>query len=181
MLTAAAVTVLGAGILTASTAFAQSTTAAQDPMSSLVQKIADKFNLNESEVQAVFDEERGERHATMQADFEKQLSTYVSEGKITEEQKQLILEKRLEINAERESNKGAFKNLSNEERKTQMETRRAELEAWATENEIDLQYLMPKGGKGHGMGGRGDFGQRNQDQQSTTTPTPITSESTITQ
>lgn len=181
MLTAAAVTVLGAGILTASTAFAQSTTTAQDPMNTLVQKIADKFNLNESEVQAVFDEAHEEQHAKMQAGFEEKLSQYVESGELTEEQKKLILEKRLEMNADREANKEAFKNLSDEERKAQKDAKRAELEAWAEENNIDLQYLMLKGGKGPGFGGRGDFGQRNQGQQSTTEPTPIASEPTVTQ
>ena len=174
MLTAAAVTVLGAGILSASTAFAQqSTTSGQDPMTSLVQKIADKFNLNEAEVQAVFDEAHQERSATMQADFEKQLSQYVTDGKITEAQKKLILDKRAEMESQRESNKDEFKNLSEDERKTHMETKKTELDAWAKENGIDLQYLMPQRGKGGGpgMGGHRGFDQGKDDQQSTATPT----------
>ncbi len=173
MLTAAAVTVLGAGILSASTAFAQqSTTSEQDPMSSLVQKIATKFNLSQDDVQAVFDEEHEERHTQMEANFEQQLSQYVSDGKITEQQKQLIIEKRKEMASERESSKDNFKNLSEDERKTQMNAKKTELEAWAKENGIDLQYLMPKGGRGGpGMAGHGGFGQGKDDQQSTTTPT----------
>lgn len=170
MLSAAAISVLGAGIMTASTAFAQSTTTAQDPMSSLVQKIADKFNLNKDEVQAVFDEAHKERHTQMQADFEKQLSQYVSDGKITEQQKQLILEKRKEMEADREAKKDAFKNLSDEERKSQMDQKKTELESWAKQNGIDLKYLMPHGGRGPGMGGHGGFRPDGQDRNATTTP-----------
>lgn len=172
MATVAAVSVLGAGILTASTAFAQqSDSSMQNPMNSLVEKIATKFNLNQDEVQAVFDEAHKERHGEMKAKFEEQLSTYVSEGKITEEQKQLILQKREEMDAEREANKDQFQNLSDDERRSQMEQKRAELKAWADENGIDLQYLMPKGGRGHGMGS-GDMVPRGEaDSQSTVTPT----------
>jgi hypothetical protein len=167
MLTAAAVSVLGAGLLTATTAFAQNESTVQDPMHSLVQKVADKFNLNQDEVQAVFDEAHKERHAEMEAKFEEQLSQYVSEGKITEEQKQLILQKHEEMKANRETNKETFRNLSDEERRTQMEQKRAELEAWAEENGIDLQYLMPFGKRMHV---RGDLGPANMDQQSTASP-----------
>lgn len=166
ILTAAAVSVLGAGILTASTAFAQteSTATTQDPMNSLVQKIADKFNLNKTEVQAVFDEVHDERHAAMKADMEEKLSQYVTDGKITEAQKQLILQKHKEMQSERKANKDEFKNLSSDERKTQMDAKRTELETWAKENGIDLQYVMPHGGKGvfmirHGDSGPGGHGQ----------------------
>ncbi len=173
MLTAAAITVLGAGILSASTAFAQqTTTSTQDPMNSIVQKIADKFSLNKDEVQAVFDEAHEERHTQMEAEFETQLSQYVSEGKITEDQKKLIIEKRNEMESQMKADKDSFKNLSDDERKSQMETKRSELESWAKENNIDLQYLMPKFGKGGaGMGERRVFIQHTDDQQSTVTPT----------
>ncbi len=172
ILTAAAVSVLGAGILSASTAFAQTTTSTQDPMNSIVQKIADKFNLNKDDVQAVFDEAHEEQHAKMEANFESQLSQYVSEGKITEAQKKLIIEKRTEMESQMKADRDSFKNLSQDERKSQMETKRAELESWAKENNIDLQYLMPKFGKGGpGMGGHRGFGQGADDQQSTVAPT----------
>jgi hypothetical protein len=170
MLTVAAVSVLGAGLLTATTAFAQNESTAQDPMNSLVQKIADKFNLNKDEVQAVFDESHKERHAEMKAKFEDTLSQYVSEGKITEEQKQKILEKHKEMQSEREANREAFRNLSDEERRAQMEQKHAELKQWAEENGIELEYLMPKFGKVHGMGHK-VFGSATENQKYVLTPT----------
>ncbi|MBA3723606.1 MAG: hypothetical protein H0W89_01785 [Candidatus Levybacteria bacterium] len=173
ILTAIAVTVIGAGTVTASSAFAQTETPVQDPMNSLIQKISDKFGLNKEEVQAVFDESHKERHAAMQADFEAQLSQYVENGEITEAQKQLILKKRQEMDADRQSNKDSFKNLSKDERKVKMDDKKAELDAWATENKIDLKYLMPHGGKGHGMGGRGSFDRQDHMGKTPIRPTTI--------
>lgn len=39
-------------------------------MSSIVQKIADKFGLNKSDVQAVFDQDLADRKAAMEGKFE---------------------------------------------------------------------------------------------------------------
>lgn len=171
ILSVAAVTVLGAGILTASSAFAQNASSAEDPRNTLVQKIADKFKLDKNEVQAVFDEAHNERHTKMQAVYEQQLSQYVTDGKLTEEQKQLILEKHKEMRAEREANKDSMRNLSEEERRAKMEAKRAELEAWAKDNGIDIQYVMPKFGKGHGMGRHGFGGPQGSETPSTMSPT----------
>ncbi len=148
--TFAVVTVLGLGILGSSSAFAQSASNSQSPMSSLVQRVAEKFGLNQTDVQAVFDEAHEEKKAEKQANFETKLSQYVADGKITEDQKQLILQKRTELDAQRETNKESMQNLSGDERRAKMEEERSALEAWATENGIDIQYLMPQGGRGHG-------------------------------
>jgi hypothetical protein len=115
----------------------------------IVQKIAEKFNLNQDEVQKVFDEVRSERQAEMEAEQQEQLTQLISEGKITEEQKTLIENKQKELRENMESEKDNFKNLTHEERRAQMEEKRSELETWANENGIDVQYLMPFGGKGH--------------------------------
>src|SRR3989344_1310095 len=63
----------------------------------IVQKIAEKFGLNESDVQAVFDEERDERHAEMQARWKERLDDLVNEGKITSKQKQALIDKHEEM------------------------------------------------------------------------------------
>ena len=69
--------------------------------------------------------------------------------KITEEQKQLILQKREEMHDAREAKRESNASLTPEERKSQMEAKKTELEKWAKENGIDMQYLM-LGGRGHG-------------------------------
>jgi hypothetical protein len=133
-------------------------TASTNPMSSLVQKIAQKFNLSEADVQAVVDADRAERETQMkaerEADNEKRLAEAVTKGEITEAQKQLILAKQKEIEATRESSKPAdMKNLTDDEKtavKTKMDAQRSALEEWAKTNGIDVKYLMMGG---HGPGG----------------------------
>jgi TRAP-type mannitol/chloroaromatic compound transport system substrate-binding protein len=152
---AVALTILGGSILGTRAIYAQDST----PVSSIVQKIATKFNLNEDEVQAVFDEERDARRADMEARYSDMLDEAVQKGYITESQKELILEKRAELDVERETHMKDFVNkrdLSDEERasiREEMQAHHEELQKWADENNIDLKYLM-----GFGMKFRGGFG-----------------------
>ncbi|HMT56329.1 MAG TPA: hypothetical protein PKD20_05665, partial [Candidatus Saccharibacteria bacterium] len=91
--------------------------------SSIVDKLVSKFNLNRDEVQAVFDEQHDEMEAERAQEMSDRLQEKVDSGDITAEQKTLI------------ENKLA-------EQKTAREAERSELEAWATENNIDAKYLM---------------------------------------
>lgn len=152
----ATVGVLTVGALIAGTnmVFAEDSSTNQQ---SLVQKLAARFSLNESDVQAVFDESRAEHQAARQAEMKAQLETRlnqaVTDGKITAAQKQLILDKHQEMQEQREADRTAWLNKTPEERRTAMEKRRAELEAWASTQGIDIAYLA--GGKG-GMMDKGD-------------------------
>lgn len=122
---------------------------------SLIQKLVEKFGLKTADVQTVFDSVRQDRQAEMQKAMAERLDTFVSEGKITAEQKKLILAKHQQMQQERVAEIESMKDLTPEERRTKMETNRGELEAWAKENGIDLQYAL---GFGRGMGkamGRG--------------------------
>lgn len=121
---AVATTILGAGVLSANGVFAQTTPTDQNPMSALADKIASRFGLNRADVQAVFDEQQQEQAAKHRANQEAQLTQLVTDGKITEAQKQLIIAKR------------------------------AELYGWAKQNNIGPQYLKFRGpGRGPGMHG----------------------------
>lgn len=168
ILSASALAVIGAGLLSTTSTFAQSSTDTTNPMSSLVQKISEKFNLDQADVQAVFDQEHQERHAQMEGKFDAKLSQYVTDGKITEAQKQLIIQKRAELKANLETNRDSMQNMTPAERHAAMESERQALQTWATENGIDIQYLMP-----HGPGGKGHHKMRGgmRDFQSTTQPT----------
>lgn len=143
----AALLILGAGIIGVNSVSAQDT---EDTSSTLVQKIAAKFSLNEDDVQKVFDEARNEHHAEMQKNQTERLRELVTEGKITEAQKTLIVNKQNELQANK-PNRNSFKDLTPVERKSQMEAKKTELDSWAKENGIDPQYLMG----GFGPGGRG--------------------------
>jgi hypothetical protein len=128
-----------------------------DMKANLVQKIAQKFGLKEADVQSVVDEARRENHEKRQAEMltklEERLTTAVKDGKITDAQKQLILNKHKELQAQRDKDLSAWQSLTPEQRKAKMEERQAELTAWAKANNIDSQYVFGFGGKGMGMGG----------------------------
>ncbi len=160
-LTGLTVAVLGAGVLTSTQVFAQTS---GDPMSSIVQKIADKFGLNKTDVQAVFDQDRADRKTAMEGKFESQLDQAVKDGKLTDAQKQLIISKRKELETTRQNQMQNMQGKSRDEIKAAMEANRATMEAerksledWAKQNGIDVKYLM--GGFGmHGGPGRNGMG-----------------------
>lgn len=131
-----------AGTLFLTGTFAVHAQESSDPVSPIAQEIAKKFNLNVSEVKAVFDSHRQNRMTTMQAQYEAALTKDVADGKITEAQKQLILAKHKEIMANRQNKKADFKTLPVDQRKSAMEKQRTDLQTWATQNGIDLKYLV---------------------------------------
>lgn len=157
------VTIVGASMFAATTSFAQTTSLATDtggqmhvkimhgPQddSSLVQKIADKFNLNKADVQAVFDEQHKEFKEKIKANQELRLSQAVKDGKLTEEQKTKILEKMKEMKAARDADMEEMKDKTPEEHRAAMEQKQTELKAWATENNIPMEYFF-LGLKHHG-------------------------------
>lgn len=117
---------------------------------SLVERIATKFNLDESEVQAEFKAHGQERQ-------EARLDEAVADGTITEDQKTLLMEKRAEMAESRPD----FSDMNEEEAMAAREEHRTEMKAWAEENGIDLEALRPEGGQKHraGMGGFGGNGR----------------------
>lgn len=149
LLSVAVVSLAGAGLFGTAHAFAQSS---QTEATSLVQKIATKFGLNQSDVQAVFDEHREEHHAQMQANFEEKLAQLVTDGKITEEQKNKILDKFSEMREQKNANREEMHIMAPDERKAAHDKKQAELKAWAEANGIDLEVLTGAFGSGKGMG-----------------------------
>ncbi len=148
-LTAGAFTAVGL----ASLGIVASVSADSSNSDNLSSKIAQKFNLNQEEVQKVFDEHKGEMHQEHQAKISTKLDDYVSSGKITANQKTLIINKLDEMHKQREDNKESLKNLTQEERKLKMEEKKTELESWAEQNGINIELLKdikPKGRNGHG-------------------------------
>lgn len=126
---------------------------AQDSVSypPIVQKLADRFGLNVEDVEEVFEEERAEHHAQMLQNFEDRLSEAVTEGKITEEQKQTVLDKHEEMLARMEELRS--QDLDPEEMHEKMKAYHEELRAWAEEQNIDIPFMAFKV-KGPGKGDR---------------------------
>jgi predicted phage gp36 major capsid-like protein len=143
---------LGAGVAHAATSSSDS----NNPMSSLVDAIATKFNLDKTQVQQVFDEQKTKMDAEREQEVKDELAQLVTDGKLTQAQSDAITAKRAELEKEREANRDSFKDKTAEERKSEMDTKRTELEQWAKDNGIDTQYL--KYVFGHGPGGRGGHG-----------------------
>lgn len=157
IVTAAAIVIVVAGMLSSTKIFAEDAINGQDRIASLVQKIADKFGLNKNDVQAVFDQDRQEHQAQREADYTVRLDQFVKDGKITEAQKQLILAKHKELETKRQSEMQNRQSQTPDQRKAEMDAEREDLQNWATENGIDLKYLMDFGMRGHrgfGMGMR---------------------------
>lgn len=106
----------------------------------IIQKLVERFGLNEEEVKTVFDEVRTERQQEMQQSREERLNQAVSDGIITEEQKQALQNKWEEMRTERQQH-------------------REEMQAWFEEQGIDHEALMQYGGFGHrGFGRMGRMG-----------------------
>ena len=140
---------------------------AQGENNSLVDKLANKFHLNKTEVQQVFDEHKQERRQEMEKRYEERLTQAVKDGKLTEEQKIKLLAKHKELVAEMEKKHAEMKakrgemgeksqaerQKLHEERRAEIEKKRAELEQWEKDNNIPSGYLMlgGPGGRGHGM------------------------------
>ena len=166
LLTVVAVSLLSGSLVVATNAYAQTSTPANNPMSTLVQQIADKFHVNKADVQAVFDQNRQDMQSKMEANYEAKLDQLVKDGKINAQQKQLLLDKHKQLQSEMQSNRANDKNLTPAERKAQIDKERQDITAWAKQNGVDAKYLMMMG---PGMRGHRGFGMR---AQTTITPTP---------
>jgi hypothetical protein len=128
-------------------------TSSSGPFSSLIDKITQRFNLNRADAQSVFDQYKDDRKNMMETRLIQQLDSLVSSGKITESQKQLILAKRQELQADRVSNLEKFKNMTPDERKKAIADEHQVLTDWAKQNNIDLTLLTGRGlGHFKGMG-----------------------------
>lgn len=105
--------------------------------SSLVDKISTTFNLDRAEVQKVFDQDRQERDAKQQANFESRLNTAVAEGKLTKSQADELKSKVVELKDFRNS----LKDMSKAERKQALKSKHDEIKKWLKENNIPEEYL----------------------------------------
>jgi len=147
--------VLAVTLLIAGTTYATTVTGRGGLFNTIADAIANKFNLNVSDVQAVIDD-------TITADDQEMgknrlarvdlLVQAVKDGKLTQAQADLITAKREEMKTSMKD----LKNMTREQMVAVIKTRTDELKQWATDNGIPEQYIMPFGGLGHGRGeGRG--------------------------
>ncbi|MFW5703578.1 MAG: hypothetical protein ACOCXQ_01975 [Patescibacteria group bacterium] len=102
-------------------------------LQNIITQIAERFGLNEVEVRTVVEEtqtaNRAEHRKQRQEEMNDRLDKLVADGIYTQEQKELILQKHEEHQSD-EPSRGAH---------------HEEMEAWATEHNIDLTHLHPEG------------------------------------
>lgn len=152
--------------LTGGVIYANTVQNPQGPMAGLVSKIAQKFNLNESDVQTVFNEYRSGMQANrqqhqqdiqsqMQQSFEDRINQAVSDGKLTQDQANAIIAKKAELQTQTQTTR------------EQMQTIQQNLKQWAADNNIPQGYLNFGGfgfGRGHwgpGFMGKGQLPSQN--------------------
>jgi hypothetical protein len=155
---AVALTVAAAGV---GSVYADSETKdAGNPMGGLISAIASKFDLDSSEVQQVFDEQRAKMRAQSEQDFEDRLDEAVKGGSITSVQAELIKKKRAELEQSRETLKSGMEGKTANERRDAMKQEKDDLKQWAADNGIPVRYLMMVGGRGGRSGPGGPNGSR---------------------
>lgn len=120
---------------------------------SLISKIAQKFNLNEADVKAVFQEEMDTRHAQMKQQMEEKLTQAVKEGKITEAQKTAIQEKF----GQPFTKKVEAGEMSEEEMQAFHQQRKAEMDTWLSQNGLTHALLREIMGHPKGFGHKAIF------------------------
>jgi len=156
--TGAAAILLGTAGL-ATHALAATNSNSTSPIDSLVEKIATKFSLNKDEVQAVFDQDKTERQAEMttkmKARAEERLTQAVTDGKITQAQKDLITAKMSEVETKLKDVEAI---TDKEDQRAALDQLRADVSKWAADNNLDSRYVQFLGGPGMG-GGRAHHGK----------------------
>ncbi len=158
----AATLVAGLGIASGVAVHAASTSGnGTNPVSNLVQAIAQKFNLNQADVQQVFDQQHAQMEAQHQQQFADRLQQAVTDGKLTQDQADKIKAKAQELQTQREANKTQFESMTPQQRQDAFKTEQDNLQQWEKDNNIPAGYLpFGPGGHGRGMGmmGRGHGG-----------------------
>jgi hypothetical protein len=150
MLVGATAATLGLAGLTG-IGMASAATAATTGQTSLIEKLATKFNLNKDEVTAVFTADHQAREAQMAADQAKRLAQAVTDGKLTQAQADYITNAQKEIKALRGD---TAPDQETDATRTSIRTKMDALRTWATSNNVDQQYIGMGGHGGHGgMGG----------------------------
>ena len=143
LISTAAITIVVASVIGVTSALAQNNNGQHQ---SLIAELAQKLGIDQSKVQTAFDQIKQERQPQTETRYEVMLSQAIQNGKITDTQKQLILDKHKELVSKRQTN---WQNLTPRERKDELKKERQDLINWAKQNNIDPFYLWGRRGVRH--------------------------------
>lgn len=155
--------VVGGGSLLGVSTFVQAQTG-KTPFNGLAQTIAQKFNLNQSDVQTVINTYMQQQRQTMRQNMQKhlqnKLNAEVQQGNLTSSQAASITTELATLKSQ--INPTTLKSMTQQQRQQVFQTQQSDLKSWAQAQGINVS-LIPFG---IGMGHR-RFGHR-----PTPTPTP---------
>lgn len=124
-------------------AASNATITSQNFFQGLVQFIAQKFHLDQGQVQSAVNDYHAQRKQQLQQKLQEKenthLDTLISQGKITALEKQQILDEQHKLQSE--YNPANFKNLTPDQRKQQFEKEQAEIQSWSKDTGIAIKYL----------------------------------------
>ncbi len=132
----ASAALIGAGVYGVSQASAS--TSPNSPHASLIQELANTFHVDQSKVQAVFDQHRAENQQKRETNYEDHLTQAVTDGELTSAQKAAILTEHNQLQTEQQ----AAMSQTGSGRRTAMQKIREEAKTWATQNNIDVKWLL---------------------------------------
>jgi|GEM_PF-815575 len=118
-----------------------------NPLSGLAHAIAQKFNINQNDLQSVINQYLKQRQTTMLQNVEnrqkKRLDNLVKQGKITSAQEQAIIAEAAKLRNEYPLS--SFTTMNQTQRKQTFQKERNELIDWAKSQGIDPKYVLPFG------------------------------------
>lgn len=106
----------------------------------LVERFAERFDLDPDEVMKFLEELKEERIANAEEKFEERLDELVEDEKITDDQKDAILEKKEELAEFKEE----LKDMTLVEAKEAIKDMQEDLREWAEDNDLELRNFFPE-------------------------------------
>lgn len=122
-------------------------------MDNLVNAIAQRFNLNPSDVQQVIDQQKSKMETQLQQNFTDRINQAVQNGKLTQDQANKIIAEQATIKTQLD----ALKGKTGTDLKNGIQQIRQSVQQWAKDNNIPPQYVMFGFGGRMGMMGMGKF------------------------